>query len=196
MKMIGNKICDRRQRRSAMVWPPVFICAAILLLCGCAERRTNAKSFPWNNAAAIRPRPPETIAAENPAAPSLSLDISKLPATIITPRRTPARPHVATISPAPSAEPVQPDPLPNRSATERRRTFRRKTGNRSGCADCRTQLEIRGGQIIEFGANRSGVESARLCGRSSPGRPRRGLSRARLAAKKAQVLSEQLAASL
>jgi len=179
------------------------LCIAAVVTSGCAERRVKAKvkAFPWNSAAAAaRPVAPKTVAlttADETADidSELALDVPPPPSPLVTVNAAPTRPRVPV---APSGnnnstkfEPMQivPQLTPQETEAAQQQTnlslsiAERNIGAARGKPLNPTQLDL-------ASKVRSFVTEAREAAHIGD------WTRASSAAKKAEVLSEELARSL
>jgi hypothetical protein len=174
-------------------------CTLILLLSGCAERKVKAKTFPWSTFAYTRPlRPsaaPSQIEDDDPLEDAI-LDVAPPPSAVAIARSVPARPRVpAGNSPQNDngSKPDVPQIAPQLTAAEagaaQQQTSQslgvaeRNIGSAEGKALNATQQDL-------ASKVRSFMAEARDAANSGD------WTRARAAAKKAEVLSQELASSL
>jgi hypothetical protein len=165
------------------------------LLSGCAARKTPA--IPWSTAVLVRPvvppHPQETDASEE-AAPDLQIEIPSAPAPLAT-RTAPPRPRTAVATnpnPAPG-KPNTPQIVPELS-TQESNSLQQETNQGLAVADynlaATSGKSLNAAQADLASKVRSFISDAREAGRAGD------WTRARDLAKKAQVLSEELARSL
>lgn len=171
--------------------------SAAILASGCAARRKPA--IPWSTAVLVRPvaphHPPLTGNADD-AAPDLKLEIPALPEQLAVGRTGPARPHSVAPSAnqhAPAGKLDTPQIVPDLSAQESA-SLQRETDQSLSAAE-RNLAATAGKSLDATQADlaskvRSFISDAREAGRAGD------WARARDLAKKAQVLSEELAGSL
>jgi hypothetical protein len=183
-------------RDRARIFLDVFVSSA-LLLSGCAARKTPA--IPWSTAVLVRPVVPQHPAAGSgdgeEAAPDLRLEIPTAVAPLAT-RGAPARPRVlapATNPGAAAGRPDTPQIVPELS-TQESTSLQRETNQSLAVADrnlaATTGKSLNAAQADLASKVRSFISDAREAGRAGD------WTRARDLAKKAQVLSEELARSL
>ncbi len=103
----------------------VLLCASVVALSGCPERKPKAKTFPWSSASAVRPRPLGVLAAAgvqtDDASPDLQLDIPPPPSPLAIVQSPPPRPRVpAAPSQDAAARPEPPQIMPQLTAEETR----------------------------------------------------------------------------
>jgi hypothetical protein len=172
-----------------------LVASAAILLGGCAEQRKSA--IPWRTAVLVRPivpqHPPETEDTEG-SVPDLKLEIPP-PAPLAT-RNGPARPR----TPAPAAnqngtavKPETPQIVPELS-TQESASLQRQTEQSMSSAE-RNLAAAKGKSLSAVQSDlaskvRSFISDAREAGKAGD------WARARDLARKAQVLSEELAQSL
>jgi hypothetical protein len=179
----------------------VGLCISAVVLSGCAERTVKAKArtFSWSTAAAVRPRPLTMLPAPSgeidESFAELQLDVTPPPSPLSLVNGVPQRPHVPT---APSgqnasAKPEPPQIVPQLTAEETTEAQQqtnvslsiaeRNFGNTQG-------RHLNAAQLDLASKVRSFITEAREAAHIGD------WTRARNAAKKAQVLSEELAGSL
>jgi hypothetical protein len=169
--------------------------SAAILLSGCAEQKKTA--IPWRTAVLVRPivpqHPPEAEDVEG-AVPDLRLEIP--PPTPLATRNAPARPRVAAPPTNQNATAVKPDTpqiVPGLS-TQESVSLQRQTEQSVNAAE-RNLAATTGKLLSAVQADlaskvRSFVSDAREAGKAGD------WARARDLARKAQVLSEELAQNL
>jgi hypothetical protein len=176
------------------------LCVSAVWMNGCAEqKKVQARKFPWSTAASARPK---LIALTLPAIdenddlmPPVELDVPPPPGPLNEARPTPARPRVAVPAGA-ASDATKPEPLeivpeltPEETAAAQQQTgnslgiAEKNIGSARGKALNRTQLDL-------ASKVRSFVAEAREASQAGD------WTRARNAAKKAEVLSEELVGSL
>jgi hypothetical protein len=174
-------------------------CVLILLLSGCAERKVKAKTFPWSTFAYTRPLTPspgQTQIDDDDPLNDATLDIAPPPSAVAIARSVPARPRVpAGNSPQNDngSKPDVPQLAPQLTAAEatavQQQTSQslgvaeRNIGSAEGKALNATQQDL-------ASKVRSFMAEARDAANNGD------WTRARAAAKKAEVLSQELAGSL
>jgi hypothetical protein len=176
----------------------VLVCASLVAMSGCAERKVKARTFPWSTAAVVRPRPLGVLAAASEQtdepSPELQLDIPVPPSPLAIVQGAPQRPRVpAAPSQNAAARPEPPQIMPQLTAEEATAAQQQTNVSLSiaerniavtqGKALNPTQLDL-------ASKVRSFVTEARESAHVGD------WTRARNAAKKAQVLSEELVSSL
>jgi hypothetical protein len=174
-------------------------CVAIALLGGCAERRPKARVFPWATASLARPMPPETGATSSDDADENVPDLQPEPpppsSSLALEHSVPARPRVPA-APAAPAEEAKPEPVqiapqltPEESSAAKQQTYlslniaQRNIETTQGKNLSASQMDV-ASKVRSFIAE---AESAAHSG---------DWVRARSAAKKAEVLSTELASSI
>jgi hypothetical protein len=171
-----------------------LVCA--LGLNGCIFGPVRAKPFPWGTAANTRPYPPLPVDETAEAAPDLQPDMPPPPSTIVAVRSAPARPRPPAGSPPTSETPSKPDvPQIAPQLTAQEASAAQQQMNESLSVAERNIGATRGktlnaGQLDLASKIRSFIAEARQAANVGD------WTRARNAAKKAQVLSEELASSL
>ena len=175
-----------------------FPLVSALLLCACAERQVRVR--PWATAMAVRPHlvrplPTTPLDLTEIEAPELTLEIPPLPSPLSIPRQ-PVRPRVPA-QPAPEAagsnKPPAPSLEPELSAQEV--AAAQQQINDSVMIAQRNLNSVKGRSLNPTQADLTSKVSSFL--QESKQAARDGdWTRARNLAKKAQVLSEELAASL
>jgi hypothetical protein len=177
----------------------VFLCCAAYVLGGCSVRKR--PSIPWATAVQVKPvaqaHTVETSSVSEDLLPDFQFELPPFPGRLIAVRSAPPRPHTST-PPAtatgsdtekPETPTIAPQQTPQESAVAQQQT------NQSlGIAE--RNLEFARGKILNAAQSdlvskiRSFIKDAREAAQITD------WSRARSLAKKAQVLSEELAASL
>jgi hypothetical protein len=177
----------------------IISCALILLLSGCAERKVKAKPFPWSTFAYTRPLAPPLGPAQIDDSDPLedaTPDIAPPPSAVAIARSVPARPRVPTGNSPQNdngSKPDVPQIAPQLTAAEasaaQQQTSQslgvaeRNIGSAEGKALNPTQQDLKS-KVRSFMAE---AHDAANSG---------DWTRARAAAKKAEVLSQELASSL
>jgi hypothetical protein len=174
-------------------------CALIVFLSGCAERKVKARTFPWSTFAYARPLAPsagQTDIDDDDPFDDATLDIAPPPSTVAIARSVPARPRVP-VGNSPQndngSKPDVPQIAPQLTAAEasaaQQQTSQslgvaeRNIGSAEGKALNATQQDL-------ASKVRSFMAEARDAANNGD------WTRARAAAKKAEVLSQELASSL
>jgi hypothetical protein len=175
-----------------------LLCASVVVMSGCAERKVKARTFPWTTAAVVRPRPLGVLTAASEQtdepSPELQLDISAPPSPLAIVQSAPQRPRVpAAPSQSAAARPEPPQIMPQLTAEET--TAAQQQTNVSLSIAERNIAVTQGkslnpAQLDLASKVRSFVTEARESAHVGD------WTRARNAAKKAQVLSEELVSSL
>jgi hypothetical protein len=179
----------------------VISCVLIVLLSGCAERKVKAKTFPWSTFAYTRPLAPslgqtQTQVDDGDPLEDATLDIAPPPSSVAIARSVPARPRVP-VGNSPQndngSKPDVPQLAPQLTAAEasavQQQTSQslgvaeRNIGSAEGKALNATQQDL-------ASKVRSFMAEARDAANNGD------WTRARAAAKKAEVLSQELASSL
>ena len=175
-------------------------CALLLLLGGCAEHKVKAKPFPWSTFAYARPLAPSASpdhfdASDNPLGDE-TLDVAPPPSALAIPRSVPSRPRLPVGNPPPSdvaSKPEVPQIAPQLTAAETS-AAQQQTGQSLSIAE--RNIASADGKTLNATQQdlaskvRSFMAEARDAANSGD------WTRARNAAKKAEVLSQELASSL
>jgi len=179
----------------------VWLCMTAAILSGCAAaQKPRAKTFPWATVRNVRPLAPKTSLVAN-AVPDesladLELDVPAPPSPIAAIQSAPQRPHVAVVSGGSGSSPRPPEPpqiAPQLTAEETAAAQQRTTESVNVA-----ERNIAASQGRSLNATQSDLASKV---RSFLTEAREAAhvgdwTRASNAAKKAQVLSEELAGSL
>jgi hypothetical protein len=177
----------------------LVLCASAMALSGCAGRKVIAGTFPWSASAHMRPRSPEVQHTQlddgSDSIPDLHLQVAPPPSTLVLARSAPARPRVPASAPQ-NEVPVKtnvPQLAPQLSAAEAS-AAQQQTNQSLGIAE--KNIGASEGKTLNAAQQdlaskvRSFVAEAREAARTGD------WIRARNAAKKAEVLSQELAGSL
>jgi hypothetical protein len=180
---------------------PVFCLCAMLVATGCSPRKNNART--WRGAGLLRPSLPVTI-SPNPKpltddsvdpVPELRLELPP-PPPLLAVRSEPARPHVApppapesAVSKKPEVPVIAPQLTPAETTSARQQMYASLSVAEKNLA--RSQGRQLNSTQSDLAAKVKGfIGDARSAGRTGD------WTRARSLATKAQVLSEELVASL
>ena len=191
-----TQLCRHSQRFAR--YGVAIVCALIVFTSGCAERKVKAKAFPWSTFAYTRPVAPpigQTQIDDDPLEDA-TLDIAPPPSGVAIARSVPARPRVS-VGNSPQNDngnkPDVPQLAPQLTAAEasaaQQQTSQslgvaeRNIGSTEGKSLNATQQDL-------ASKVRSFMAEARDAANSGD------WTRARAAAKKAEVLSQELASSL
>ena len=185
--------------RPAIARPLFIAMAAVALLQGCAERKPLA--HPWATAIAVRPRLPQPIPGYHPPAfddiaPDLTWDFPPPPSRLVAARQ-PARPRVAAQQPAPdSSGSAKGDaPLLAPQLSEQEIAAAQQQMNESIAITQRNLSSAKGHKLNPTQSDLASKVNSFL--QESRDAAKDGdWTRAKNLAKKAQVLSEELADSL
>jgi hypothetical protein len=174
-------------------------CALVLLLSGCAERKVKAKPFPWSTFAYTRPVAPpleQRQIDDGDPLEDATLDVAPPPSSVTTARSVPARPRVFVGNSSQNdngSKPDVPQIAPQLTAAEASAAQQQTSqslgvaehniGSAEGKALNATQQDL-------ASKVRSFMAEARDAANTGD------WTRARAAAKKAEVLSQELASSL
>ena len=184
-------------RPVAITWPLVAALAAVVILQGCAERKPVA--HPWATAIAVRPRLPQPVPGYHPPAfddiaPDLTWDFPPPSRLVVV--RQPARPHVAA-QPAPeSPGGTKGDaPLLAPQLSEQEIAAAQQQMNESIAITQKNMSSAKGHKLSPTQSDLASKVNSFL--QESRDAAKDGdWTRAKNLAKKAQVLSEELADSL
>jgi hypothetical protein len=174
-------------------------CIVIVLLSGCAERQVKAKPFPWSTFAHTRPLSPSTAITQVDEIDPLedaTLDVAPPPSALVIARSAPPRPRVPANNSSPSDVSNKPDvpqiaPLltageasaAQQQTSQSLSVAEHNIGSADGKSLNATQQDL-ASKVRSFMAEAR--DAAKLG----------DWTRARAAAKKAEVLSQELASSL
>jgi hypothetical protein len=183
----------KRHRRFGLRW---FFLAA-LLLWGCAEQKITAP-HPWPamiNVRPIIPEPADVSAAAEELAPDLPWDFTPPPSSLSLPRQ-PARPQVSVRQPSEAADlakPAAPSLAPELSEQE---IAVAQSQMNDSVAIAQKNLEATKGRTLNPTQTDLASKVASFLRETKDAVRDGDWTRARNLAKKAQLLSEELAASL
>jgi hypothetical protein len=195
----NTQLCHHPQRCFARLGV-VASCALIVLLAGCAERQVKARTFPWSTYAYTRPvartlLPTETDDVGDPLADATP-EIAPPPSGLVIARAAPPRPRVPVVNSLQNdtdSKPDVPQIVPQLTAAEANAAQQQTTqslsvaehniGSAEGKSLNATQQDL-ASKIRSFMAE---AHDAAKTG---------DWTRAKNAAKKAEVLSQELASSL
>lgn len=191
----GFEMVTRRQHAAAIS----AICLVVLLAEGCLGRRPHA--YPWATAINVRPRtqvaaPGYKPSSSDQAAPDLPWDFAPQPSRLVVVRQ-PARPRVA-VQPVPEAvgtAKISPPPLLAPQLSDQEIAAAQQQMNESVAVAQRNLTTAKNHQLSAMQTDLAAKVNSFL--EESKAAVRDGdWMRARNLAKKAQVLSEELAQSL
>jgi hypothetical protein len=174
-------------------------CALVLLVSGCAERQVKAKPFPWSTFAYTRPLSPSLAATqvdESDPLEDATVDVEPPPSALVIVRSAPPRPRLPAgnssqndIGNKPDVPQIAPQLTAGEASAAQQQTTQslsvaeRNIGSAEGKSLNPTQQDL-------ASKVRSFMAEARDAAHSGD------WTRARAAAKKAEVLSQELAESL
>ena len=175
-------------------------CSLFALLGGCIQRQVKAKSFPWSTYAYTRPVTPTILPAEpdsndDPLA-DVTLEITPPPSALVIARSAPSRPRVPVVNSSQNdsdSKPEVPQIAPQLTAAEANAAQRQTTQSLSvaerniGSAEGKTLNAMQQDLASKV---RSFMAEAHEAAKSGD------WTRAKNAAKKAEVLSQELASAL
>jgi hypothetical protein len=176
---------------------------SLWVVSGCAERHVKAKPYPWGAAANMHPLAPETPELETDgdevleaAVSPLLLQIAPPPSPLFMVRSVPARPRVPAGSPAPSEATSKPDVpqiapqlTPAEAAAAQQQT-NQSLSVAGRALEAAQGKKLNGAQSDLASKIRTFIAEARDAAQNGD------WTRALNAAKKAEVLSQELASSL
>jgi hypothetical protein len=175
-------------------------CTLMLFQSGCAERQAKARSFPWSAYAYARPvshatLPTQADDSDDPLADATP-EIAPPPSALVIPRNAPARPRTPVVSSSQNdsdSKPDVPQIVPQLSAAEASAVQQQTTQSLSiaerniGTTEGKTLNAMQQDLASKI---RSFMAEAHDAAKSGD------WTRAKNAAKKAEVLSQELASSL
>ena len=175
-------------------------CSLFALLGGCIQRQVKAKSFPWSTYAYTRPvtptiLPTEPDSSDDPLA-DVTLEIAPPPSALVIARSAPSRPRVPVVNSSQNdsdSKPEVPQIAPQLTAAEANAAQRQTTQSLSvaerniGSAEGKTLNAMQQDLASKV---RSFMAEAHEAAKSGD------WTRAKNAAKKAEVLSQELASAL
>lgn len=183
-----SKMMERRNRRRGLLLAPA--CLSLLVCGGCLVKKRPAPHF--DNLALAHPMIPAALGQEGLGeAPDLGLEAAPMPTQLGTPRTPPARPKVAA-QPA-AGKPSEPIIVPDLSSGE---TEAAKADALASLHMAERNLEATKGKVLNAAQAdltskvRGFMEAARQAMKDSD------WERAKTLAKKAEVLSRELAGGL
>jgi|ERR1035438_1452826 hypothetical protein len=177
------------------------LCIVAIIFTGCAAQQTpKAKTFPWVTATSMRPVVPNAAATSSDVATddylaALGLDVPPPPSPLVATTAAPQRPHVPAVASVPST-PSRPEPpqiapqltAEETAAAQQQTSLSLSVAERNVAASEGRPLNATQSDLAS--KIRSFVAEARDAAHVGD------WTRASSAAKKAQVLSEELARSL
>jgi outer membrane murein-binding lipoprotein Lpp len=172
---------------------------SVIAMTGCATRQVKARPFPWNASAHMRPLTPEVQETQlndgSDVVPDLQPQLTPPPSTLVIARSVPVRPRVPVVAPAQNDAPAKtdvPQLAPQLSAAETsaaQQQISQSLGiaeKNIGASDGKT---LNAAQQDLASKVRGFMTEAQEAARTGD------WIRARNAAKKAEVLSQELAGS-
>lgn len=192
-----TQLCHRSQHQFARLGVAAC-CGAVLLLSGCAGRQVKARQFPWSTFAYTRPLLPASSQideVEDPLADA-TIGVEPPPSPLVIARSAPSRPRVpvnnssqSDVASKPEVPQIAPQLTPAETNAAQQQTNQslsvaeRNIGSATGRTLNATQQDL-------ASKVRSFMAEAREAANTGD------WTRARNAAKKAEVLSQELAGSL
>jgi len=178
----------------------IILCVSAVAMTGCATRQVKAKPFPWNASAHMRPLSPEVQENQlndgSDIVPDLQPELAPPPSTLVIAHSAPARPRVPVAAPPQTEAPVKtdvPQLAPQLSAAETS-AAQQQTNQSLGIAE--KNMGASEGKALNA-AQQDLASKVRSFMAEAQEAVRTGdWIRARNAAKKAEVLSQELAGSL
>ena len=176
-----------------------IVCISVVTLSGCAVRQAKPKPFPWIASAHMRPYAPEVqdtqLSDGSDTVPDLQPELTPPPSTLVLVRSAPARPRVPAAAAPPTETPVKtdvPQLAPQLSAAETS-AAQQQISQSLGIAE--KNMSASEGKALNA-AQQDLVSKVRSFTADAQEAVRTGdWIRARNAAKKAEVLSAELAGS-
>jgi hypothetical protein len=175
-------------------------CCLFLLMSGCAQRQVKARPFPWSTYAYTRPLAPAILPTESdgkddPLADA-TLEIAPPPSALVTVRSAPSRPRVPVVNSSQNdsdSKPEVPQIAPQLTAAEASAAQQQTTQSLSVAARNIGSAEGKALNAMQqdlASKVRSFMAEAHEAAKSGD------WTRAKNAAKKAEVLSQELASAL
>jgi hypothetical protein len=174
-------------------------CTLLLFLSGCAQRQVKARPFPWSTYAYTRPVAPAILPTEpnndDPLADA-TLEVAPPPSALVVARSAPSRPRVPVVNSSQNdndSKPEVPQIAPQLTAAEASAAQQQTTQSLSvaerniGSAEGKTLNAMQQDLASKV---RSFMAEAHAAAKSGD------WTRAKNAAKKAEVLSQELASAL
>ena len=191
----GRYSLRRMARLALAAW-----CCLFLLLSGCAQRQVKARPFPWSTYAYTRPLAPAILPTESdgkddPLADA-TLEIAPPPSALVTAHSAPSRPRLPVVNSSQNdsdSKPEVPQIAPQLTAAEASAAQQQTTQSLSvaerniGSAEGKTLNAMQQDLASKV---RSFMAEAHAAAKSGD------WTRAKNAAKKAEVLSQELASAL
>jgi hypothetical protein len=175
-----------------------ILCVSAFALSGCATRQVKAKPFPWNASAHMRPLSPEVQESQlndgSDIVPDLQPELTPPPSTLVIARSAPPRPRVAA-APPPTEAPVKtdvPQLAPQLSAAEAS-AAQQQTSQSLGIAE--KNMGASEGKTLNAAQQDLASKVRSFMAEAQEAVRTADWIRARNAAKKAEVLSQELAGS-
>lgn len=176
-----------------------IFCISVFALSGCASRKVKAKPFPWNASAHMRPLSSEAQESElndgSDVIPDLRPDLTQQPSTLVIARSVPPRPRIAAAAPPPAEAPAKPDVpqlAPQLSAAETS-AAQQQTSQSLGIAE--KNMGVSEGKTLNAAQQDLASKVRSFMAEAQEAVRTADWQRARNAAKKAEVLSQELASS-
>jgi hypothetical protein len=175
-------------------------CALLLLLGGCAGHKVKAKPFPWSRFAYARPLAPSSSPdqideSDNPLGDA-TLDIAPPPSALAIPHSVPVRPRLPAGNPPPNdvaSKPEVPQIAPQLTAAETS-AAQQQTGQSLSVAE--RNIASADGKTLNAMQQDLASKVRSFMAEARDAAKIGDWTRARNAAKKAEVLSQELASSL
>jgi len=188
-RSLGTERCGRRATQVALC------CAAVFTLSGCAGRKVRA--FPWATAIAVRPNPPVAhgeLSSADDLAPDFRIEPPSNNGKIFGARSVPARPRVNSPAQTETADAVSATGLVPELSPQDTAAAKQQVADSVAIAE-RNLATARGRKLLPAQSDivskiKGFLTEAREASREGD------WARARNLAKKAQILSQDLASSL
>ena len=188
-KSFGTERCGQHATHVAL------FCAAIFMLSGCAERKVHA--FPWATAIVVRPNPPvahDDLSEADDPAPDFRIEPPSTNGKILGARPVPPRPRLNSPTQTEAVDAVSPTGLVPELSPQDTAAAKQQIADSIAIAE-RNLVAARGRKLLPAQSDIvSKINGFMIEAREAS---REGdWARARNLAKKAQILSEDLASSL
>jgi outer membrane murein-binding lipoprotein Lpp len=178
----------------------LILCVSAVALSGCTIRPVKARPFPWNASAHMHPLSPEVQESQlndgSDLVPDLQPELTPPPSTLVIARSAPARPRVPVAAPPQNDAPVKadvPQLAPQLSAAETS-AAQQQTNQSLGIAE--KNIGASEGKTLNAAQQDLATKVRSFMTEAQEAVRIGDWIRARNAAKKAEVLSQELAGSL
>jgi len=198
MKRTSTQLRDSFSRAS-IPCAATILCVLAGVLSGCATRQVKARPFPWNTSAHMRPLTPEVQETQlndgSDVIPDLQPQLTPPPSTLVIARSVPTRPRVPVPAPAQNEAPAKtdvPQLAPQLSAAETS-AAQQQTSQSLGIAE--KNIGVSEGKTLNAAQQDLASKVHGFMSEAQEAARTGDWIRARNAAKKAEVLSQELAGS-